>query len=158
MFRDDNKPVTVNGSAQYGGSYPAQIWRAFMTEAMEGKPVKEFKEPSSYGYSNPYDDYASGDRYDDQGGGQDDAPPVPPPTRRASRAPARARTPTQETPGPGRDLGSRRRGRGPGSGRIPGGPGGRWRRQGRRLRRRGGSAISASTTWAAASGHPTGAD
>ncbi|WP_433245494.1 transglycosylase domain-containing protein [Streptosporangium sp. CA-135522] len=64
MFRDDNKPVVVNGSAQYGGTYPAQIWRAFMTEAMSGKPVKDFAEPSNYGYSTYYDD-GYGDEGDD---------------------------------------------------------------------------------------------
>lgn len=58
MFRDDNKSVVVNGSAQYGGQLPAQIWRAFMTEAMSGKPVVQFPEPSEYGYGSydPRDD------------------------------------------------------------------------------------------------------
>ncbi|GAA0848147.1 transglycosylase domain-containing protein [Streptosporangium amethystogenes subsp. fukuiense] len=99
MFRDDNKPVTVNGSAQYGGSYPAQIWRAFMTEAMDGKPVKEFKEPSSYGYSNPYDVYGSDGRYDDQGGDQGTASPTPDET--GTFGPGQSASPGQETPGPG---------------------------------------------------------
>ncbi|WP_329085992.1 MULTISPECIES: transglycosylase domain-containing protein [unclassified Streptosporangium] len=93
MFRDDNKPVTVNGSALYGGSYPAQIWRAFMVEAMEGKPVKEFKEPSNYGYS-PYD-YSSGD---EQGDGQETATPGP--DEPATPGPDQSATPGQETPGP----------------------------------------------------------
>lgn len=52
MFRDDNKSVVVNGSAQFGGQLPAQIWRAFMTEAMAGKPVVQFPEPSEFGYSS----------------------------------------------------------------------------------------------------------
>ncbi|WP_051752044.1 transglycosylase domain-containing protein [Streptosporangium amethystogenes] len=99
MFRDDNKPVTVNGSAQYGGSYPAQIWRAFMTEAMEGKPVKEFKEPSSYGYSNPYDGYGSDGRYDDQGGDQGTVTPTP--DGPGTFGPGQSASPGQETPGPG---------------------------------------------------------
>ncbi|WP_240506184.1 transglycosylase domain-containing protein [Thermoactinospora rubra] len=55
LFRDDNETVVVGGSAQYGGQLPAQIWRAFMTEAMEGEPVVEFPEPSDYGYSYDYD-------------------------------------------------------------------------------------------------------
>ncbi|GAA3094673.1 transglycosylase domain-containing protein [Streptosporangium carneum] len=78
MFRDDNKPVVVDGSALYGGTYPAQIWRAFMTEAMSGKPVKEFGEPSNYGYSTTYDDgYDSdADDYGDDYGDQDS--PLPP--------------------------------------------------------------------------------
>ena len=51
MFRDDNKPVTSPVTAcSSAGSCPPQIWRAFMTEAMAGKPVKEFPEPSDYGY------------------------------------------------------------------------------------------------------------
>ncbi|MFC4058405.1 transglycosylase domain-containing protein [Planomonospora corallina] len=49
MFRDDNEPVVVGGALQYGGQYPAQVWRAFMAEAMAGEPVKEFPEPSAYG-------------------------------------------------------------------------------------------------------------
>ncbi|MGN9840764.1 transglycosylase domain-containing protein [Nonomuraea sp. H19] len=55
MFRDDNATVTIPGyGTQFGGQLPAQIWRAFMTEAMAGKPVEEFPEPSDYGYSNDY--------------------------------------------------------------------------------------------------------
>ncbi|MFI6817379.1 transglycosylase domain-containing protein [Nonomuraea sp. NPDC050328] len=51
LFRDDNKTVVVGGSAQYGGQIPAQIWRAFMSEAMDGKPVVPFPEPSTPVYS-----------------------------------------------------------------------------------------------------------
>ncbi len=58
MFRDDNKTVSVPGyGALFGGSLPAQVWRAFMTDAMAGRPVKDFPGPTSY---NPY--------YDDWGG------------------------------------------------------------------------------------------
>ncbi|WP_250574857.1 transglycosylase domain-containing protein [Nonomuraea sediminis] len=57
MFRDDRKPVTIPGyGVQFGGQLPAQVWRAFMTEAMNGKPVVDFPEPS--GYSWGYNDYA----------------------------------------------------------------------------------------------------
>ncbi|MET8051332.1 MULTISPECIES: transglycosylase domain-containing protein [unclassified Streptosporangium] len=118
MFRDDNKPVTVNGSAQYGGSYPAQIWRAFMTEAMDGKPVKEFKEPSSYGYSNPYDDYGSGGRYDDQGGDQGFATPNP--DEPGTFGPSQSTSPGPETPGPGQTSAPGDEGQG-GPGNGPGG-------------------------------------
>ncbi|MER5626554.1 transglycosylase domain-containing protein [Streptosporangium sp. NPDC002544] len=122
MFRDDNKPVTVNGSAQYGGSYPAQIWRAFMTEAMDGKPVKEFQEPSSYGYANPYDDYGSGGRYDDQGGDQGIVTPNP--DEPGTFGPSQSTSPGPETPGPGQTSapGDERQG-GP-SGNGPEGPDG----------------------------------
>ncbi|WP_449063909.1 transglycosylase domain-containing protein [Planomonospora algeriensis] len=54
MFRDDNKPVVVGGMVQSGGQYPAQVWRAFMAEAMAGEPVEKFPEPSSHGHSAPY--------------------------------------------------------------------------------------------------------
>ncbi|MEZ0073425.1 transglycosylase domain-containing protein [Planotetraspora sp. GP83] len=52
MFRDDNKPVTVPGYGElYGGTLPAEIWKEFMSEAMDGKPVKEFPDPVSW---DPY--------------------------------------------------------------------------------------------------------
>ncbi|TMR27421.1 carboxypeptidase [Nonomuraea zeae] len=55
MFRDDNATVKIPGyGTQFGGQLPAQIWRAFMTEAMAGEPVEEFPEPSEYGYSSDY--------------------------------------------------------------------------------------------------------
>ncbi|MGN9784699.1 transglycosylase domain-containing protein [Nonomuraea sp. ZG12] len=55
MFRSDNKPVSVPGyGVQFGGQLPAQIWRAFMTEAMRDKPVEDFPEPSSLGYTPDY--------------------------------------------------------------------------------------------------------
>ncbi|MFG3439118.1 transglycosylase domain-containing protein [Nonomuraea sp. NPDC047897] len=64
MFRDDNKTVTIPGyGVQFGGQLPAQIWRAFMTEAMQGKPVEEFPEPSERGYGG-YDD-AAPERFDE---------------------------------------------------------------------------------------------
>ncbi|MEV7007069.1 transglycosylase domain-containing protein [Streptosporangium sp. NPDC051022] len=78
MFRDDNKPVVVDGSALYGGTYPAQIWRAFMTEAMAGKPVKEFGEPSNYGYSTYGDPYGSDGQDDGTGDGTQDDTTFPP--------------------------------------------------------------------------------
>ncbi|MFI7230803.1 transglycosylase domain-containing protein [Nonomuraea angiospora] len=63
MFRDDNATVTIPGyGTQFGGQLPAQIWRAFMTEAMAGKPVEEFPEPSDYGWGP---DYGSPDQNQD---------------------------------------------------------------------------------------------
>ncbi|MFG1703886.1 transglycosylase domain-containing protein [Nonomuraea sp. M3C6] len=75
MFRDDNATVTIPGyGTQFGGQLPAQIWRAFMTEAMAGKPVQEFPEPSEYGW-NP--DYSTPER--DRGLPQDEqSPPTVP--------------------------------------------------------------------------------
>jgi membrane peptidoglycan carboxypeptidase len=55
MFRDDNKQVEIPGyGVQFGGQLPAQIWRAFMTEAMADKPVVDFPEPSDYGYGSDW--------------------------------------------------------------------------------------------------------
>ncbi|MFF4194616.1 transglycosylase domain-containing protein [Nonomuraea sp. NPDC001831] len=55
MFRSDDQTVTIPGyGTQFGGQLPAQIWRAFMTEAMAGEPVEEFPEPSQYGYESSY--------------------------------------------------------------------------------------------------------
>ncbi|MGP3931452.1 transglycosylase domain-containing protein [Nonomuraea sp. KM88] len=75
MFRDDNATVTIPGyGTQFGGQLPAQIWRAFMTEAMEGKPVEEFPEPSDLGYGYDY----SAPTDDGDVPEQEDTPPVNP--------------------------------------------------------------------------------
>lgn len=83
MFRDDNKAVSVPGyGALYGGTLPAQIWKYFMSHAMEGRAVKQFPEPSS-----PYYDYYSsyGRRDRAAGGGAGANPPGrPDPTTTAS--------------------------------------------------------------------------
>ncbi|WP_245966383.1 transglycosylase domain-containing protein [Sphaerisporangium album] len=58
MFRDDNKTVSVPGyGALFGGSLPTQVWRAFMSEAMVGKPVKDFPASS---YEQQYNDWYGG--------------------------------------------------------------------------------------------------
>ncbi|WP_226900075.1 transglycosylase domain-containing protein [Nonomuraea phyllanthi] len=63
MFRDDNATVTIPGyGTQFGGQLPAQVWRAFMTEAMADEPVEEFPEPSDYGWGP---DYTTPDRSED---------------------------------------------------------------------------------------------
>ncbi|GAA1289659.1 hypothetical protein Psi02_16830 [Planotetraspora silvatica] len=60
MFRDDNKAVTVPGyGALYGGTLPAQVWKYFMSAAMEGKPVKEFPDPVSWDPYYYWDGYGS---------------------------------------------------------------------------------------------------
>ncbi|MFI0422302.1 transglycosylase domain-containing protein [Spongiactinospora sp. 9N601] len=79
MFRDDNKPLVVPGYGElYGGALPARVWRAFMSEAMEGQPVKEFPEPSNRGYVEDYDD--EDEPYWDEGESDDDYPRRPEPT------------------------------------------------------------------------------
>ncbi|WP_239090017.1 transglycosylase domain-containing protein [Sphaerimonospora thailandensis] len=68
MFRDDNKPVRVPGWGElYGGTLPAQIWNAFMSEAMDGKPVKEFPPPVTWDPNNYWDGYAMGRTPDERG-------------------------------------------------------------------------------------------
>jgi membrane peptidoglycan carboxypeptidase len=96
MFRDDNKPVTVPGYGElYGGSLPAQIWRAFMTEAMAGKPVETFPEPTGYrSWSDPFAD--EGEATPDP----TPATPTPEATAEESEPPAREEEPTGE-PVPG---------------------------------------------------------
>lgn len=109
MFRDDNKTVVVNGSAQFGGQLPAQIWRAFMTEAMAGKPVVEFPPPSGYGYgygSVDEPDEGRGDRFDDDGGDWNDDgdtgfTPQPDPSEFPTGPPSMGpENPEEEGPGP----------------------------------------------------------
>ncbi|MET9336806.1 transglycosylase domain-containing protein [Nonomuraea sp. NPDC003804] len=66
MFRDDNKTVEVPGyGVQFGGQLPARIWKAFMTEALDGEPVEQFPQPSQYGYDRWDDTQAP--RGDDRG-------------------------------------------------------------------------------------------
>ena len=35
----------INGRVVVGGTYPADIWREFMTAALEDRPVKDFPDP-----------------------------------------------------------------------------------------------------------------
>ncbi|MEV8630067.1 transglycosylase domain-containing protein [Streptosporangium sp. NPDC051023] len=114
MFRDDNKPVVVDGSALYGGTYPAQIWRAFMTEAMAGKPVKEFGEPSSYGYSTYDDSYDSGT--DDYGTGDGNQDSTLPPTQRSDETATPVPDYTSSSDGTGDGTGADNTGPGDGTG------------------------------------------
>ncbi len=43
-----NRSLDLRGYSAYGGVLPAQVWRAFMTEATRGMEVKDFPEPSTY--------------------------------------------------------------------------------------------------------------
>ncbi|MCG5216832.1 transglycosylase domain-containing protein [Streptosporangium sp. KLBMP 9127] len=79
MFRADNKPVVIPGYGELsGGSLPARVWQAFMTEAMAGKPVKTFPEPSNRGYGETYGDDRPDDSWNDGDDGQE-IPVVPDP-------------------------------------------------------------------------------
>lgn len=45
-YSDASKPMEpINGRTVVGGSYPADIWREFMSSALENIPVSDFKEP-----------------------------------------------------------------------------------------------------------------
>ncbi|GLW97619.1 transglycosylase domain-containing protein [Microtetraspora sp. NBRC 16547] len=130
MFRDDNKPVEVPGyGALYGGTLPAQIWKSFMSEAMDGKPVKDFPGPSSYYYDgggyNSYDGpYGSYDGYGDRFGQGNGGNPSPNPESSVTdpRSPNPGGPGGGETTGPGRpDNGGGTGGTGGGTGGGPGG-------------------------------------
>ncbi|GAA5072523.1 hypothetical protein GCM10023259_072440 [Thermocatellispora tengchongensis] len=99
MFRDDNETVTVPGyGALYGGTLPARIWQAFMAEAMRDKPVKEFPEPSEYGWGGYWDD---GDDGGWDGGYDDDRPVVPDPEPTDEGPVDPVPTPPEISQGPG---------------------------------------------------------
>ncbi|GII64520.1 hypothetical protein Skr01_46050 [Sphaerisporangium krabiense] len=119
MFRDDNKTVSVPGyGALFGGSLPTQVWRAFMSEAMSGKPVKEFP-ASSYEEGNDWyggwrdngwgrPDQPQDDRWGDDREPRDRDPRTTPPTTgpdgrprdQGPTSPPEDQTPPPQTPGP----------------------------------------------------------
>ncbi|MFI6500484.1 transglycosylase domain-containing protein [Nonomuraea typhae] len=130
MFRDDNKTVEIPGyGVQFGGQLPAQVWRAFMTEAMAGKPVVQFPEPTDYGYGS-YDsgpeDTVPQDRNSPPPDWFDDETQSPDPTREPdptiSDFPTGEPTAPEETDGPPpNDDGPGFPTGGPGDGRDNGG-------------------------------------
>ncbi|HEU0336712.1 MAG TPA: transglycosylase domain-containing protein [Gaiellaceae bacterium] len=44
----------VHGIAVSGGSFPATIWRLFMEQALDGKPVADFREPTQWPVWRPF--------------------------------------------------------------------------------------------------------
>ncbi len=45
-YSDSNKPMEpINGRVVVGGSFPADIWREFMSSALENLPVSDFEKP-----------------------------------------------------------------------------------------------------------------
>ncbi|QXJ26442.1 penicillin-binding protein [Actinomadura graeca] len=80
MFRTDNKPLNIPGYGAYGGQLPAQIWNAYMGDAVniKGYEHKSFGSPSvqTGGYDGP--------PYDGRPGGTEpprtSLPPRDPPT------------------------------------------------------------------------------
>ncbi len=102
MFRDDNKTVSVPGyGALYGGSLPAQVWRAFMSEAMAGKPVKDFPGSSSY---DPYYNDWNRNGWGNGWGGRDNGAPTGQPTTGPTSQPDTTPPPASpDAPGPSGD-------------------------------------------------------
>ncbi|WP_052809737.1 transglycosylase domain-containing protein [Streptomonospora alba] len=55
LSRDDGEALVIPGvNDVYGGTTSAKIWKAFMTEAMDGKDVQQFPEPVYSGSSERY--------------------------------------------------------------------------------------------------------
>lgn len=54
MYRTDNKPLSIPGYSVYGGVLPAQIWRAYMTEATRDIPAESFAPPSDDAWGDDY--------------------------------------------------------------------------------------------------------
>ncbi len=45
-YSDSNQPMEpINGRTVVGGTYPADIWREFMSSALEGLPISDFQKP-----------------------------------------------------------------------------------------------------------------
>lgn len=67
VYNGNNQRFSVPGYGTVsGGSLPADIWRSFMTEAMQGKDVEEFPSPSD----DPPSDWESEDSGEGNGGEQ----------------------------------------------------------------------------------------
>ncbi|TQN30825.1 membrane peptidoglycan carboxypeptidase [Haloactinospora alba] len=82
VYNGNNQRFSVPGYGTVnGGSLPADIWRSFMAEAMQGKEVEEFPSPSD----NPPSDWEP----EDSGGGNEgqQTPVDPQPQNPASPAP-----------------------------------------------------------------------
>jgi membrane peptidoglycan carboxypeptidase len=76
MFRNDNKPLKIPGYSVFGGVLPAQVWRAFMTDATRDLPVKGFGSPAGWTPDRDLDNNAP-DRPDPTTSGPEPTPSVP---------------------------------------------------------------------------------
>ncbi|MUL42751.1 penicillin-binding protein [Streptomonospora sp. PA3] len=88
VYNGNNQPFSVPGWGQLsGGTLPAAIWDNFMTQAMQGKEVKQFPEPS---FGGEVHDLAP------------DPPPAPEQTEpvQPSTPPVRPEEPTTPAPPP----------------------------------------------------------
>ncbi|MEV0660798.1 transglycosylase domain-containing protein [Actinomadura luteofluorescens] len=128
MFRSDGKPLNIPGYGAYGGQLPAQMWRSYMSEAVniKGYDPESFGEPSMTpggGWSGPTQEAPpTGPQPPDTGG-----PVEPPPSTEQPDIPT---PPTDlptiippQQPGGGGDGGNGGTGGDPGGG-TGGDPGG----------------------------------
>ncbi|WP_170180597.1 transglycosylase domain-containing protein [Actinomadura pelletieri] len=128
MFRSDGKPLNIPGYGAFGGQLPAQIWRTYMSDAVniKGYEPESFGSPSTRpggGWGTP----SEGDEPDEQETPDSDGPSDPPPS-----GPDEPDFPTPPTdlptilpPDPGGDGGGGDPGGGDGGdGGDPGGGGG----------------------------------
>ena len=90
MFRSDGKPLNIPGYGAYGGQLPAQVWRSYMTDAVD---IKDY-EPKSFGSpsSRPGGSYGGPSRPSTPG------EPQPPRTNSPSRRPPATEEPDVPTP------------------------------------------------------------
>ncbi|NYD50128.1 membrane peptidoglycan carboxypeptidase [Actinomadura luteofluorescens] len=126
MFRSDGKPLNIPGYGAYGGQLPAQMWRSYMSEAVniKGYDPESFGEPSMTpggGWGGPTQDAPpTGPQPPDTGG-----PVEPPPSTQRPEIPT---PPTDlptiippQQPGGGGDGGNGDGGTGGDPGGDPGG-------------------------------------
>ncbi|TDB87628.1 penicillin-binding protein, partial [Actinomadura sp. KC216] len=81
MFRSDGKPLNIPGYGAFGGQLPAQMWRTYMSDAVniKGYEPESFGEPSSRpggGWTGPPDGIGPGRTQEPDTG----EPSEPPPT------------------------------------------------------------------------------
>ncbi|POM27668.1 Penicillin-binding protein 1A [Actinomadura rubteroloni] len=121
MFRSDGKPLVIPGYGSYGGQLPAQIWSAYMRQAVDikGYDPEDFGEPSTrtggYNGGNPAQGLPANPRTN--------RPQDPGPTRPHVPTPPATRPTAPITP-PGDGGGGNGGTPGGGGGGNGGGPGG----------------------------------
>ncbi|TMQ95906.1 penicillin-binding protein [Actinomadura soli] len=80
MFRSDGKPLNIPGYGAFGGQLPAQIWRTYMSDAVniKGYEPESFGSPSSRpggGWTGPPDGIGPGGTEPPDTGGPSEPPP-----------------------------------------------------------------------------------
>jgi penicillin-binding protein 1A len=112
--------VNIEGySAVFGGTIPALIWHDFMTEALAGRRVLEFREPSTEGYSlgppTPVASPAPSPSPTESPSVEPTESPSPEPTKTPTPVPTGSPTPSPPPTGPTGPTGDGPTGRGRGS-------------------------------------------